>query len=101
MLRSGKFELYHEAEGTDTLAVPEYHIRNIRVPVALICGQSDHLCNSCWLQKELPLCRTWSIPHYEHLDCLMCSDIPDKLFPVFQEILSWVPRPQPLHRVEK
>lgn len=61
--------------------VAKYPTRNIRTPVALVCGGNDSFVDVKSMLKELPpQTVATEIPHYEHLDFLWARDVESQVF---------------------
>lgn len=79
MIRSGSFEFYNDAGFGEFLAIPEYRLEKIRVPVALIHGGADLLSDVSWMCRRLRQWESWEIPEYEHICPLIRKDVPEKV----------------------
>lgn len=60
----------------DAVAVPQYRLEKIRVPVALIHGSNDCLSDVSWVRQQLRESEAWEIPLYGHIDPLISRDVP-------------------------
>eukprot|EP01066_Platyproteum_vivax_P009601 Platyproteum_vivax@DN4240_c0_g1_i1.p1 len=91
ILRSGVFEHYGDSSTVGDVDVAPYDISRITCPVHIIYGLEDKLTDMRYVKKQLPSCdhRQYSaIPNYEHVDALVCADVPYQIFPKVLESLK-------------
>ncbi|KAH0471190.1 MAG: uncharacterized protein KVP18_000671 [Porospora cf. gigantea A] len=83
------FQHFSDTYNLGDISIPRYDLRNVEVPVTLIHGGLDRLCDMNWMLEELTECdvRRICVPHYYHLDSLFYTDAPKEIFPViFDEL---------------
>lgn len=78
------FQMYHDATNSNLLGLNpvSYPLKNIRIPIHLIYGDSDSLVDINLMQNQLPSQHTTIQPvhNHEHLDNLWGRDVPAKVF---------------------
>lgn len=95
IMASKNFQMYHdEASGMSMLNPISYPLKNIRVPIHLIYGDSDSLVNIQVMESQLPEKWTTATPvhGHEHVDNLWARDVATLVFPLVLDALGDVPR---------
>lgn len=84
IISSKNFQMYHdESSGLSLLTPISYPLKNIKVPIRLIYGDSDSLVDINVMESQLPEQWTRSTPvkDHEHLDNLWGRDVSTEVFP--------------------
>lgn len=93
IISSKNFQMYHD-ETLSLLNPISYPLKNIRIPIHLIYGDSDSLVDIKVMESQLPEEWTTSTPvvGHEHLDNLWGRDVDREVFPLVLQSLGDVPK---------
>jgi len=95
IISSKNFQMYHdETSGLNLLTPISYPLKNIKIPIHLIYGDSDSLVDINVMENQLPEKWTTSSPvkNHEHLDNLWGRDVATEVFPLVLAALGEAPK---------
>lgn len=95
IMASKNFQMYHdETSGLSMLNPISYPLKNIRIPIHLIYGDSDSLVNIEVMASQLPENSTKAtpVPGHEHVDNLWARDVATLVFPLVLDALGETPK---------
>lgn len=95
IMSSKNFQMYHDESSALSLLNPiSYPLKNIRIPIHLIYGDSDSLVDIDVMKNQLPEDWTTStaVVGHEHLDNLWGRDVATEVFPHVLNALGDFPK---------
>lgn len=90
IMASKNFQMYHDSTALSNLYPVSYPLKNIRIPITLIYGDSDSLVDIEVMKNQLPHdnVHSFSVPGHEHLDNLWGKDVKRTVFPLVLSALG-------------